>query len=106
MQLECAEGFGYFIGMWRFRLYFCLVLLAAAGLPSAQGQTTRLVEGFTPSSHSAWKPFLKSPAVRSAADGIRFPLPFAKPLLPFREEVDRVAWDKKVAFNLEPPVAF
>ena len=70
------------------------LLLAAPAAPAA-----RLVEGFAPATAAAWKPFLKSPAVLPAADGLAFPVPFS-------QEIDRAAWDKAVAYDLSATVAF
>ncbi len=71
-----------------------ILLLAASPAPAA-----RLVEDFFPGSTALWKPFLKSPMVLPAADGLAFPVPFSK-------EVDRAAWDKPVNYDLSAAVAF
>ena len=73
-----------------------LALLAAAPLSASAG---RLVEDFAPGGAGAWTPYLKSPAVVAAADGLAFPAPFA-------QDVDRAAWDKTIAFDLSAAVAF
>jgi uncharacterized lipoprotein YddW (UPF0748 family) len=83
-----------------------IFLLAGLSTTAGMAQSARMVEPFLPSTASAWKPFANSPTVKSTTDGIAFPLPFAKPFLPFSAERDRVAWDKAVSFNLAPPIAF
>ncbi len=73
-------------------------LLATCALPAA-ASAGRLVEDFAPGAAAAWKPYLKSPAVVAAADGLAFPAPFS-------QAVDRAAWDKAGSFDLSAAVAF
>ena len=73
-------------------------MAASLALPAA-APAARLVEDFAPGTAAAWKPYLKSPAVVAAADGLAFPAPFS-------QGGDRFAWDKAVAFDLSPAVAF
>ena len=77
---------------WKTSLALLLALPAAA--PAA-----RLIEDFAPGTAGAWKPFLQSPAVLNAPDGLAFPAPFASGR-------DRFAWDKAANFDLAGAVAF
>ena len=65
----------------------------------ALATVTRLVEGFAPNSAAAWRPFQKAPAVTAAPGGLACPLPFSR-------AIDRVAWDKRIHYNLSAAIAF
>ena len=86
---QCGKKFST---VWKIAL--AALLAAPTAAPAA-----RLVEDFAPETVSAWKPYLKSPAVAPAPDGILFPTPFGN-------GSDRFAWDKAVAFDLSAAVAF